>query len=292
MMPSLTKRALALALPLCLVLAACSKKNEDVIAVSAPPPPASAKPVAAKAARFTVDGSGKISVLIDAPLEKFKGHAKGLAGVIDVNPMDLEASTGEISADLDTFESHTFGDNKDKNETQTEHAQNWFELGEKVEKKVHDDYKMARFILDKVESASVKNLADAKEEGGVRKVHFKLAGQLRVHGRTAKKTVEIDVGFKGPPDAPTELSIVTTAPIVASLVEHDVKPRDEVGKFLAGTLETIGKKLDDKAQISVEAKAVRGAPAAMMSGPAPSASAVPSVSGSAVPSASASAGKS
>ena len=58
-----------------LSMAACNKKDDPKPIAESPPPPAvSAKPPAPKAVRFAIasDG-GKLSVLIDAPLEKFKG---------------------------------------------------------------------------------------------------------------------------------------------------------------------------------------------------------------------------
>jgi hypothetical protein len=233
--------------------------------------------------RFAIasDG-GKLSVLIDAPLEKFKGETAKLSGVIDVQPDALTQSKGEIDGDLDAFVTHTFND-KDKDETQTEHAKNWFELGDKVDAKMRDDYRMARFIIESIEKSSVKSLADAPEENGVRTVKLEAKGTLRVHGRSAPKTVAVTVKFSGPPMAPTSLRFSTDAPLVASLSEHDVKPRDLAGKFLNGALEQVGKKLDDKAQVSVEGKADAKPVDAMMAAPsAPgSAGAAPSAAGSA-----------
>lgn len=236
---------------------ACSKKDAEPPAIKETPAPvaASSKPVASGKKRFVIDAVGKVDVLIDAPLEKFKGQTTKLSGVFDVDPSDLKASTGEVVADLDVFETHTFGD-PDKDESQTEHAKNWFEIGEKVEPAKRDDYKMARFTIQSIEDVSVASLAAAKEEAGVRKVHVKAKGRLRVHGRSADKTVEIDVSFKGPADAPTEIAFRTTHPVVASLSEHDVKPRDLTGQFLAGALEKVGKKIDDKAQLQIEGRAV------------------------------------
>lgn len=241
----------------CVLVVGCSKKP-DAQPLKETPPPAAVSAMAVKAGkkRFAIAPEGKVSVMIDAPLEKFKGATDKLSGVLDVDVANLKASTGEIIADLDAFETHTFGD-KDKDDTQTEHAKNWFELGTDVEKSKRDDYKMARFTIESVDEASAPSLQAVKEEGGVRKVHLKATGQLRVHGRSAKKTVDVDVSFKGPADAPTEIAFKTTQPVVASLSEHDVKPRDLKGQFLAGALEKVGKKIDDKAQVDVEGK---GAP--------------------------------
>jgi hypothetical protein len=242
--------------PLVVLLFVSCKKDPEVAPLkeSAAPKAASEKTVEQGKKRFVVAEAGKLSVMIDAPLEKFQGKTEKLSGVFDVDLANLTASTGEVVADLDTFTTHTFTDN-DKNESQTEHARNWFELGEKVEKAKRDDYRMARFTIEKIETSSAPSLAAAKEEAGVRTVHFTAAGTLRVHGRSAKKSVAVDVSFKGPPDAPTEISFKTTEPVLASLSEHDVKPRDLTGQFLAGALEKVGKKIDDKAQVHVEGKA-------------------------------------
>ncbi len=250
-------RAFRLAVVAFLVVA-CSKKDPAPPALEQTPPPVAvaAKPVASGKTRFEIDSAGSVDVLIDAPLEKFKGRTKKLAGVLDVDPNDLKASRGEVVADLDAFETHTFGD-AEQDESQTEHAKNWFELGEKVEPAKRDDYKMARFTIESIEEASATSIAAAKSEGSVRKVHLKAKGDLRVHGRSAKKTVELDVTFAGPPDAPTEIGFRTTQPVMVSLSEHDVKPRDVAGQFLAGALEKVGKKIDDQARVQIEGRAVR-----------------------------------
>lgn len=234
-----------------LAVAAC-KKDPDVAAKEAPAPVAAAsQTVAAGKKRYVVAEAGTVSVTIDAPLEKFKGETKKLSGVFDVDPGNLSLSTGEVVADLDAFVTRTFGD-KDKDESQTEHAKNWFEIGEKVEKQKRDDYRMARFTIEKIEKASAPSFAAAKDST----VRLTATGTLRVHGRASKKTITVDVSFKGPPDAPTEIAFKTTEPLVASLSEHDVKPRDLTGQFLAGALEKVGKKIDDRAGVHIEGTAI------------------------------------
>ncbi len=236
---------------------ACKKDHPDATPVKETPPPiaVAAKTVAAGKRRFAIAEAGKVSVTIDAPLEKFQGGTEKLSGAFDVDLANLKASTGEVVGDLDAFTTHTFND-KDKDESQTEHAKNWFEIGEKVEAAKRDDYRMARFTIESIESVSAPSLAAATEEHGVRTVHIKATGTLRVHGRPSKKTVDVDVSFKGPPESPSELSFRTTQPVVASLSEHDVKPRDLTGQFLAGALEKVGKKIDDRAQVQIEGKAI------------------------------------
>jgi hypothetical protein len=98
-------------------------------------------------------------------------------------------------------------------------------------------------------------LKDVKEENGGRTVTMKASGTIWVHSRPAKKQVVVELTFKGPADAPTEIAIKTKEPLKVSLSTHDVKPRDTTGKFLDGALAVVGKKIDDTAQVTVEATA-------------------------------------
>jgi len=79
---------------------------------------------------------------------------------------------------------------------------------------------------------------------------------MLLHGVSAPKTVVATVTFSGPPDAPTLARVVTAQPVRISLKEHDVKPRDLAGKFLAGALEKIGQKIDDSVEISLDLTAM------------------------------------
>ncbi len=95
-----------------------------------------------------------------------------------------------------------------------------------------------------------------------------------MHSRPSVKSVVIEVSFKGPADAPTELSFKTKAPMHVSLSAHDVKPRDTTGKFLDGALSVVGKKMDDDAPVSVEGTPTRDATAKAAASVSASASAL------------------
>jgi hypothetical protein len=183
-----------------------------------------------------------------------------MSGEFRIDLANLKSSIGEVDADLEGLRTFTFGDDKDKD--QTEHAHNWFEIGDEGKDSVKNtdpkkfaDYKLAHFYIEQIDECSAASLKDAPVKDGARVVTFKASGRLRVHGRDAKKTVRVEVTFMGPPEAPTELRFRTLDPLIASLSEHDVKPRDAAGKFLDGTLKAVGKKLDDKAQVQVEGTA-------------------------------------
>jgi polyisoprenoid-binding protein YceI len=226
---------------------------------AAPPPAVSAAPVTVGASRFKVEETGSASFLIDAPLEKIKGHWTKFRGAVDLDTSDLTKSHGEVDLDLDDLKTETFGD-KDKDTAQTEHAHNWFELGSDA--KDREANRWARFTFKSLVSATPAKLADAPEQNGARTLHVVANGDMWLHGVTAPKTVKLTVVVTGPVSAPTSMKITTDEPIRLSLKEHDVKPRDVGGKFLNGALEKVGKKIDDAAQVSLDISATRDAAAA------------------------------
>lgn len=263
-MRNVSSAAALAALSLLALLSGCKNDKPAPIAEQAPPPASASAsaPLAAGEVSYVVAPDGKVSVGIDAPLEKFKGETKKLGGWFRFDPKKLGAATGTVSASLLELKTMTFGD-KDKDETQTEHVQNWFELGDDVKTKRPKDfenYKSVLFTLDAIESVMPSaDLTQVPEKDGVRTVTLKAKGTLWVHSRPAPKTVELEVVFKGSPTMPTELRFKTKAPLHVSLASHDVKPRDTAGKFLDGTLSVIGKKLDDDAQVQVEGVAMHDA---------------------------------
>lgn len=260
-MRSIVLTAAALAV---VVVTACSK-DPPPIQESAVKPVSTAQAVAAGGKRFTIAPAGKAAIAIPAPLETYRGESKVLSGYFIIDASDLKQSVGEVDVDLDAIQTFTF-DEKEKNDQQNEHVHNWFEIGsddsdapsvKTADPKKWADYKTAQFFIDKIEESSVKSLQEVPDMAGARMVTLKASGRLRVHGRDSAKTVSVQVTFKGPADAPTELTFHTVNSVVVSLSEHDVKPRNASGKFLETTLAAVGKKLDDKAQITVDGTASR-----------------------------------
>jgi len=195
-------------------------------------------------------GKGKSTFLIDAPLEKIKGQAEDVKGAITLAPEDLGKTRGEVSFKLSTLKTTTFGDSG-KDSSQTDHARNWMQVG--AESKAEDKarFEWATFTIKSVEVTPSK-LADVKEEGGARALKGKITGDFTLHGVTSKKTLAFTATVQGPADKPTGFSLKTEAPFEVSLKEHDIKPRDGIGSFLNGALEKIGKKIDDRVQVSLE----------------------------------------
>lgn len=242
-----------LALPLLAV--ACDKKESSAAtpsATAAPAPTPAPAPAAAGVVRLPIS-SANATFLIDAPLEKIKGGTKVSKGQLDLDPADLTKSKGEVWLSLTDLVTTTFGD-KGKDESQTEHARNWMEVGPESKADAKAKYQYVKFTITKVETATPK-LADVKEEGGARTFKATVTGDLWLHDKSASKSAKVTVTVKGPADAPTEVSFKTDEPFALSLKEHEVMPRDKVGSFLNGALEKIGKKIDDKVQISVDATA-------------------------------------
>jgi hypothetical protein len=238
-------------------LSACKEDKPAPAAKETPPAASASAPPAASESTFVVRAEGKVSVLIDAPLEKFKGDTNALGGWLRVDPTNVRSASGILTVGLEPFTTRTFGD-KDKDEAQTEHAHNWFEIGDDVKTarpKDFDAFRMAVFKIESIDEVSANDLRALKETDGARTLTLKATGTLWVHSRPAKKQVAMEVTFKGPATAPTELMFRTTSPLEVSLATHDVKPRDTAGKFIDGALSVIGKKLDDRAQVSVEGSA-------------------------------------
>lgn len=195
--------------------------------------------------------SVKATFLIDAPLEKIKGRSEEGEGNIALVPNDLARTTGNLKVKLASLRTETFGD-KGKDEGQTDHARAWMELGKDTPEATRRAHEFAVFTLRGLK-VSPNDLSAMKAENGVRKANVTAIGDIKLHGVTVRREVVLAATFKGPPDAPTEVSFKTDAPFPLSLKEHDIKPRDGLGKFLDGALEKVGKKIDDKVQVSLEA---------------------------------------
>lgn len=204
--------------------------------------------------RFEIEPAGVASFLIDAPLEKIKGRSTRYRGSLTLDPKDLEATRGQIDLDLGELKTETF-DDAGKNAKQTDHARNWLGLGGDVEEKTRAEHRWARFTITAVSSVSAARIEDAAEASGRREVKVTAAGDLWVHGVSAPKTVELSISFEGPAGAPLRLRVATAEPLVVSLKQHDIKPRDLAGRFLEGALEQVGKKIDDRVQITLDVSA-------------------------------------
>lgn len=242
-----------------LLLGAC-KDDPPAPTRAAPPGEVSSAPVATSAVQnFSVAENGKASFLIDAPLEKIKGRSGKLRGNLQLSLSDIKATRGQIQVDLSDLKTETFND-PSKDSKQTEHAHNWLQLGADVPEKERSENRWVRFSIRSISSSSTARIEDAPEKDGKRSVSIVAEGDVWLHGVSAPKTVRLAVEFQGPPTAPTSIHVVGAEPIVISLKQHDIKPRDVAGKFLDGAMEKVGKKIDDSVQVSIDFTATPSKP--------------------------------
>jgi polyisoprenoid-binding protein YceI len=257
------------------LLAACSRETASSTppeasarapagpsAVAAAPSGSAAAPSGSAAARAAVlpVRQGKATFLIDAPLEKIRGEVSEARGEVRLDAADLGQTRGEVSFRVTTLRTLTFGE-AGKDESQTDHARNWLQVGSKSEAADRQRYEWATFRVMAVEVAAppgggAARLADLPAEAdGSRVVRGKAVGDLSLHGVTRSHTIAFTARVSGPAAAPTGLVLTTERPLDLSLKDHAVEPRDEIGSLLAGALEKIGKKISDRVQVSLEVKA-------------------------------------
>jgi len=261
------QKHLALVTLVPLLLAGCSSKETPPPSGGAGAAPveikataeakATAAPRATAASEPTGPGlavtKGRSTFLIDAPLEKIKGEAEEVKGSIALDAADLSKTRGEIFFRLSSLKTSTFNDAK-KDASQSDHAKNWLQVGKDSKPEEVAKFEWVSFKVVSVEAAPGK-LAEAKEEGGGRLIRGKVTGDFTLHGKTARKTLAFTATVKGPADKPTSVTIKTEAPFDVSMKEHEVMPRDEIGSLINGALGKIGKKIDDRIQVSLEVTA-------------------------------------
>lgn len=222
---------------------------------------APAKPKSPKASTFEVkQADSKVTFLMDAPLEKIHGEAPGsLEGELFVDLMDVTKTTGLLKVDLDKLslfqqkrddEKSEYGD-KQKNDTQNEHARTWLEISEDTPDDVRKKNRYIEYKIEKIEVVDGKaNINEMK--GGERKVKLKVTGDFRLHQRTVKKTAEIEATFHYDGPKPTKVEVKTTKAFDVDLEEHDVRPREAFGKLAEKTLGALGQKVDKNPKVSLE----------------------------------------
>jgi hypothetical protein len=250
----------------------CSKGSADGAAL-APSASALAKSVAApssKLVKMTIDAKGKTSIDMPGPNEHITADTSAAGGNVDVDLMNVPNTRGEIKVDLQTLETHTFGNEDDK--AQTEHARTWLEAAPKLAPDVVAANRYAVFAIRTVENASIVDLtkaplapgADGKQE---KKVTATVKGEFLVHGHKVDKSVDVDVTFVYPPnakidDVPERVLIKSKTPLVVTLDEHDIKPRDNGGKIAKAAFKLLHTKVADTASVSIDIAAAPAAPEA------------------------------
>jgi len=219
----------------------------------------------AESATFTFDNKVALSMVrgeIPAPIETTRFQNDSISGSLTVDFNDLTKTRGTVKIDLTAIQSMTFGD-AGKNKTQTEHMMNWFEIGPDIAADVRNKNRWVTFKINKISSAVPQSIKQAKpltdEIGTAHAFKITAKGDLTVHGITKPKTVELSIVIYNVnpagnryKEAKRIVVLRTRSPLGVSLNEHDVKPRDTGGKFLAKALSVVGLKIADTAEISLD----------------------------------------
>jgi hypothetical protein len=227
---------------------ACKKENPVALAESASALSAALPPPTAKVVPYDVDPASKTSIDMPGVKEHITADTTAATGHLDVDLMNLANSRGEVKVDLTTLSTHTFHDDHDKD--QTSHARNWLQVGDVAtadEKKANQYAVFALQSLAGISGADVSKVAPTKEGAeDIRTVQATVHGDFLVHGHKAAKDVPVEVKFHYPSGAaadskPTKIDIKSTSPLKVTLKEHDVHPRDAVGKLADWTTSLVSK---------------------------------------------------
>jgi polyisoprenoid-binding protein YceI len=195
-------------------------------------------PSLASAAEVTLtSASGKITFLMDAPVEKIKGEGTLISSKLTFNTENLATLTGTLKVDVSSFKTSTF-DDAGKNATQTEHMLNWFEIGPDVAQAKRNDFKTATLTIKTVTSAKPSETSTLLD----------VDATLTLHGITKDVKVAVSVMPEG-----KTWKVKTLKPFLVKLADFEVKPRDLAGQLLQKGLEALGQKVASEAQVSVDA---------------------------------------
>ncbi|GEM_PF-770459 len=268
----LRHRSAAVAAMVLLSIAACDDKKAALAPAASALDPPEPPPPSPAVRTFVVDAESKARIQMVAPKETIAATATGAKGTLDVDLADLTRSRGEVKIDLTTLETHTFtGDRASDNAVQTKHALVWLEVIDpddaKLEEKVKEANRYAVYAIRSIEQASasdVTKVAPAKDgDDEVRTVTLTTKGELLVHGRKVMRDAELEVAFRydtgAPADEPKAMSVRSKKPLRVVLAEHDVKPRDKLGKIAKGSFHLFGTKVADVADVTLDVRAVRRA---------------------------------
>jgi uncharacterized protein (DUF2141 family) len=244
----MSKTSLVLLLVACPLAPACKDEPPPtpVVAASAVvQAPVEAGPTSMK---LVIDAAGKTSIDMPAPAEHLKAETAATSGEIVVDPSDLSKTHGQVKVDVTTLTTHTFNDDRDK--LQSEHALNWLEVGKLVTPEVKDGNRWAIFTIRSIDGLGNNDLATFPLTHGAgdetRTVTAEAKGDFFIHGHQVAKSATVEVVFHyatGDTAAkkPVGVDIKTKTPLHVILAEHDIKPRDNLGKLAQATASLVSK---------------------------------------------------
>jgi len=251
----------------CISLAAvaCSKKDDDApklapsasgLAVSKPPP-------TAMVAKYAIAADGKTHIDGPAPAEHLKADTTASGGTIEVDLMNLANSRGEVKIDLLSLKTHTF-DSEAQDTKQTKDSAGWLEVGDSAPAAARETNRWAVYSIRSIDGLSAPDVTKVAPttQGGedIRTVSLTSHGELLLHGHKADKEAALEVRFHYPAGAPAEghpasIEIVTKSPLKITIADHDVKPRDNLGKLAKRAFSLLGTKVADVLDVTFELRA-------------------------------------
>jgi hypothetical protein len=201
------------------------------------------------AAKWTIDEAGKASFVMAGKLETIQGDATRMRGNLEIDLADLTKTRGSIECDMTTLVTRTFED-VEKNQKQTVDALTWLEVHERgADPAKIEEHRWAVFAIREITKAEPKDLSQG---GAARSTKVTAKGELLLHGRKSDHTVELDASVAFDGEKPKSLTLKTSKPFTVSLIAHDVKPRDNVGKLLQTVTQTLRDKVSESADASLE----------------------------------------
>jgi hypothetical protein len=249
-------------------LPACKDKETAVqLAPSASSLAASTPaPTTNKVLKLAIDPKSGSSIDMPAPKEHIKAFTDAAAGSLDVDLMNLANSRGEVKIDLSTLTMKHFADPAD-DKSQTTHARCWLEVADCEDGKLDDAAKTANKYavyairsVDNLSATDLTKVATTKDGADdVRTVTMTTHGEILIHGHKVDRDAEVETAFHypagAPADKPSFATIKSKKPFRITLAEHDVKPRDNVGKIAKASFHLLGTKVADTADISLDIRA-------------------------------------
>ncbi|MDB4947048.1 MAG: hypothetical protein JWP97_6582 [Labilithrix sp.] len=259
--------ACALVTIVAVAIAGCDDKKATATAPAASSlAPSVVAPTGHKTIKLVIDPKSTTSIDMPAPKEHIKAGTDVAAGTLEIDPTNLASTRGEIKADLTTLKTRTFDDAK-KDDTQTVHARTWLEVADGEDGKLPDDVKSqnrwaiyAIRSVDKLSAADLTKVTPTKEGADdVRTVTATTHGDLLIHGHKSEHEADVEVRFHYPAgaaiDAPSSVVITSVRPLRTTLADHDIKPRDGLGKLAKGAFNLIGTKVAETADVTLAFKA-------------------------------------
>jgi hypothetical protein len=215
---------------------------------------------------FYVLAAEQSEVRVSLPAKRAtpRGWLPVMRGELSLDTANLAGSSAAIDVDLGALRLEDTGadDAGVIDRSRTARALAWANLGSNLPDADRERRRWVRFTLRRsvglgaehpLEGKPVALDAAAPEE--VRKLRFDAAGELLLNDHRVEHTVPTEARFHYTRPAartadPTMIVLETASPIKIGLAEHDLKPRDDSGRFLAREAKLLGEWVGQTAVIT------------------------------------------